>query len=180
MEYEDQQKLLEIARESIRSYLYKDKLPEIKESEISTALLNKLGAFVTLNLEGRLRGCIGRFMPTEPLYETVLAMAREAAFNDARFLPLTKEEFEETSIEISVLSPLRKIEDINEIILGKHGVYLRKGIQSGTFLPQVANNRNWTVTDFLGHISRDKAGLGWTGWKDAEIYVYEAFVFGEE
>ncbi len=178
--HEDQRKLLEIARESIRSFLYKDKQPVIKESNLSPALLKKLGAFVTLNIDGQLRGCIGRFMPSESLYETVMLMSLEAAFNDARFSPLSQEEFEKVSIEISVLSPMRKIDDINEIILGQHGVYIKKGIRSGTFLPQVAHNRDWTVTDFLGHISRDKAGLGWTGWKDAEIYVYEAFVFGED
>jgi AmmeMemoRadiSam system protein A len=107
-------------------------------------------------------------------------MAREAAFMDPRFSPLSRDEFEKINIEISVLSPLRKISSIEEITLGKHGVYIKKGTRSGTFLPQVADSRDWTLSDFLGHISRDKAGLGWTGWKDAEIYVYEAFVFGEE
>ncbi|HKL66482.1 MAG TPA: AMMECR1 domain-containing protein, partial [Bacteroidales bacterium] len=86
----------------------------------------------------------------------------------------------DVKIEISVLSPLRKIDNINNIVLGKHGVYIKKGYRSGTFLPQVANNRNWDIQDFLGHISRDKAGLGWTGWKDADIYIYEAFIFEEE
>ena len=180
MSYEDQRKLLEIARESITSYLKNKKTPSINESELSPALKEALGAFVTLTINGELRGCIGRFMPDEPLYETVRLMSLEAAFNDARFRPLSKEELEKIEIEISVLSPLRRIDDVNKIILGKHGVYIKKGIRSGTFLPQVANNRNWTITDFLGHISRDKAGLGWTGWQDAEIYVYEAFVFKEE
>ncbi len=178
--HENQNKLLEIARESVRSYLLENKTPVIDESKLSPALKEELGAFVTLTIDGELRGCIGRFMPSEPLYETVRLMALEAAFNDARFNPLSKDELEKIKIEISVLSPLRKIDDINKIVLGQHGVYIKQGIRSGTFLPQVANNRDWTITDFLGHISRDKAGLGWTGWKDAEIYVYEAFVFEEE
>jgi len=178
--HEDQGKLLDIAREAISSYLVRDNQPSINESNLSPALKETLGAFVTLTIDGELRGCIGRFMPSEPLYETVRLMALEAAFNDARFNPLSKDELEKTKIEISVLSPLRKIDDINKIMLGKHGVYIKKGIRSGTFLPQVAHNRDWTITDFLGHISRDKAGLGWTGWQDAEIYVYEAFVFEEE
>lgn len=178
--HEGQHKLFEIARESIRSFLDKDKLPVIDESKISPELKQELGAFVTLNINGELRGCIGRFMPSDPLYETMRLMALESAFNDSRFNPLSREEFEKISIEISVLSPLKKIDDINEIILGHHGVYIKKGVRSGTFLPQVAHKRNWTITDFLGHISRDKAGLGWTGWKDAEIYIYEAFVFEEE
>lgn len=178
--YEDQRMLLGIAREAIRSYMERDTPPSVNESQLSPALKATLGAFVTLNIDGKLRGCIGRFMPSEPLYETVRLMALEAAFNDLRFSPISKEEFDKIKIEISVLSPLRRIDDINKIILGQHGVYIKKGIRSGTFLPQVAHNRNWTITDFLGHISRDKAGLGWTGWQDAEIYVYEAFVFEEE
>jgi len=177
---EDQNRLLDIARQSIRSFLLKEKQPEIDESKLSPSLLKHLGAFVTLNMDGQLRGCIGRFMPSEPLYETVHAMALEAAFNDARFKPLGRDELEKVTIEISVLSPLRRIDSTDKIVLGKHGVYINKDSRSGTFLPQVANNRDWTVSDFLGHLSRDKAGLGWTGWKDAEIYVYEAFVFGEE
>jgi hypothetical protein len=75
---------------------------------------------------------------------------------------------------------MRKIESINEIVLGKHGIYIRKGNQSGTFLPQVATEQKWTKEEFLGYCSRDKAGLGWDGWKDAEIFVYEAIVFGEK
>ncbi|MDT8400893.1 MAG: AmmeMemoRadiSam system protein B [Bacteroidales bacterium] len=177
---EEEVSLLEIARQSIRSFLLKEKQTEIDKSKLSPSLLKPLGAFVTLNIKGQLRGCIGRFMPSEPLYETVRAMALEAAFGDTRFEPLNLDELEKVTIEISVLSPLRQIDNTEEIILGKHGVYIKKGSRSGTFLPQVANNRDWTVSDFLGHISRDKAGLGWTGWKDAEIYIYEAFVFGEE
>ncbi|MFO7852987.1 MAG: AmmeMemoRadiSam system protein B [Bacteroidota bacterium] len=176
----DKQKLIEIARGSIRSYLENEPPPVIDETELSPVLKEKLGAFVSLHLEGNLRGCIGRFMPSEPLYETVRTMALEAAFHDTRFKPLSGEEFENITIEISVLSPLRKIDNINEIILGKHGVYIRKGICSGTFLPQVVEKKKWTITDFMGYLSRDKAGLGWTGWRDADIYVYEALVFEEE
>lgn len=144
------------------------------------ALLSQSGAFVSLYKHGELRGCVGSFMPSGPLYQTIQSMTKAAAFDDSRFSPLAKEELDDISIEISVLSPLKKIDDINEIELGKHGVYIKKSYRSGTLLPQVAIGRNWTVTDFLGHIARDKAGLGWTGWKDADIYLYEAFVFGEE
>ncbi|MEE4214435.1 MAG: AmmeMemoRadiSam system protein B [Bacteroidales bacterium] len=178
--HQDQISLIEIARQSIWSHLHKEKSTDYGKKELSPALLSELGAFVTLNIDGQLRGCIGCFMPSAPLYKTVGSMAREAAFMDPRFSPLSRDEFEKINIEISVLSPLRKISNIEEITLGKHGVYIKKGTRSGTFLPQVADSRDWTLNDFLGHISRDKAGLGWTGWKDAEIYVYEAFVFGEE
>jgi len=178
--HEDQLGLIELARQSIRSQLYKEKFPVPSNNDLSPSMLSELGAFVTITIDGQLRGCIGRFMPSAPLYETVSRMAREAAFFDPRFKALSREEFDKIHIEISVLSPLRKISSIDEIKLGKHGVYIQKGSRSGTFLPQVADNRDWTLSDFLGHISRDKAGLGWTGWKDADIYVYEAFVFGEE
>ena len=82
-------------------------------------------------------------------------------------------------IEISVLSPLRKIQSIDEFQLGQHGIYIIKGEHRGTFLPQVAEETGWTKEEFLGHCARDKAGLAWNGWKDAELYVYEAIVFGE-
>ena len=73
-----------------------------------------------------------------------------------------------------------KIEDINEIELGKHGIYIKKGHRTGTFLPQVATETGWNLEQFLGHCSQDKAGLGWDGWKEAEIYIYEALVFSEK
>jgi AMMECR1 domain-containing protein len=75
---------------------------------------------------------------------------------------------------------MKKINSIDEIVMGKHGIYIKKGHLSGTFLPQVATETGWSKEDFLGHCSRDKAGLGWNGWKDAEIYIYEAVVFSEE
>ncbi|MCD4770721.1 MAG: AmmeMemoRadiSam system protein B [Bacteroidales bacterium] len=176
----EKNELLKIARESIRSLLYDDKKVKIEERELTETLMSNLGAFVTLTINGKLRGCIGRFMPDEPLYKIVGQMAQSAAFSDSRFRPLTKKEFETVKIEISVLSPLKKIDNINKIILNRHGVYIRKDFRSGTFLPQVANGKNWTVEEFLGYIARDKAGIGWLGWKDAEIFIYEAFVFGEE
>ena len=84
------------------------------------------------------------------------------------------------SIEISVLTPLQKISSIDEFELGRHGIYISRDGRSGTFLPQVASGKSWSKEDFLGYCSRDKAGLGWEGWKDADLYVYEAIVFGEE
>jgi AmmeMemoRadiSam system protein A len=131
---------------------------------------------VTLKINGVLRGCIGRFISSDPLYEVVNASAISSAFDDPRFSPLTKEEYRKTDIEITVLGPLKKINNINEIVLGKHGIYIRKDQRSGTMLPQVATEYGWTVEEFLGYTSRDKAGLGWDGWKDAEIFIYEGVV----
>jgi len=90
-----------------------------------------------------------------------------------------KDEFDDIEIEISVLTPMKKINSIDEIVLGKHGIYIRKGMSSGTFLPQVAAETGWTKEEFLGHCAKDKTGIGWNGWKDADIFIYEAIVFHE-
>lgn len=176
---EESDKLFEIARSSIRSILYENKRYKIDSDNLPPNLKKPFGAFVTLKINGVLRGCIGRFISTESLYEVVSAAACSSAFDDARFTPLTKEEFKNTEIEISVLGPLVKINNINEIVLGKHGIYIKKDSRSGTMLPQVATEYNWTVEEFLGYTARDKAGIGWSGWKDAELFIYEAAVLKE-
>jgi AmmeMemoRadiSam system protein A len=140
-------------------------------------LKTNCGAFVTLNKNHRLRGCIGRFDATEPLYQVVQQMAVASATQDSRFTPVTKDEMQEIEVEISVLTPMTPIQSIDEIVLGKHGICIKKGNRTGTFLPQVATETGWTLEEFLGHCSRDKAGLGWDGWKEAEIFIYEALVF---
>ena len=139
------------------------------------------GVFVTLHTkDGSLRGCIGNFVSAKPLYKTVQEMAISSAFRDPRFPPVRLNELENLTVEISVLSPMKKIDDASEIELGKHGIYIKKGFRSGTFLPQVATDTGWSLEEFLGHCSRDKAGLGWEGWKTADLYIYTADVFGEE
>lgn len=140
-------------------------------------LSKKCGAFVSLHKHGRLRGCIGHFGEDYPLHEIVAEMARAAAFEDPRFMPVTQDELDDIDIEISVLTPMRRIQSLDEFELHRHGIYIKKGCRSGTFLPQVADEVNWTKEEFVGHCSQDKAGLGWDGWRDAELYVYEAIVF---
>jgi len=171
--------LFSIARNSIHNMLFENKRLTIEPSGISPDLKKCMGAFVTLNIDGNLRGCIGRFTSTDPLYEVVNQMAVAAAFEDTRFPPLSKDEFNKLKIEISVLGPLKKISDTSEIVLGKHGIYIEKDSRSGTMLPQVATGNHWTLGQFLGYTSRDKAGLGWDGWKNADIYIYEAVEFVE-
>ena len=112
-----------------------------------------------------------------PLHEIVAEMARAAALEDPRFMPVTKDELDDIDVEISVLTPMRRIKSLDEFQLHKHGIYIKKGYRSGTFLPQVADEVNWTKEEFVGHCAQDKAGIGWDGWKDAELYVYEAIVF---
>ena len=169
----DKKLLKEIAYESIRDSL--DGKP-IRNAPHAT-LNVKCGAFVSLHKHGRLRGCIGHFGEDYPLYEIVAEMARAAAFEDPRFTPVRREELDDIDIEISVLTPMRRIRSLDEFVLHRHGIYIRKGYRSGTFLPQVADEVNWTKEEFVAHCSQDKAGLGWDGWRDAELYVYEAIVF---
>ena len=107
-------------------------------------------------------------------------MTIAAATRDHRFALVEKPELKYIEIEISVLSPLRKISSIDEFELGKHGIYMKKDGHSGTFLPQVADDSGWTTEEFLGHCARDKAGIGWDGWKEAELFVYEAIIFREK
>jgi hypothetical protein len=172
----EKKQLFAIAKNSIQSRLFDKKEFVIDEKSIHENLKKPLGAFVTLKINGSLRGCIGRFISSEPLYSVVKESAISSAFEDPRFSPLSKDEYKNTDIEITVLGPLRRINNINEIVLGKHGIYIKKGQRAGTMLPQVAIENNWTVEEFLGFTSRDKAGLGWDGWKDAEIYIYDGIV----
>jgi AmmeMemoRadiSam system protein B/AmmeMemoRadiSam system protein A len=175
----DKRELLSLARKTIETYLNKGETMKPRTDEYTEALKTPAGAFVTLHEEGKLRGCIGRFEPTIPLFEVVQEMAIASATRDSRFMPVTSQELSQIHIEISVLTPLKKIQSIDEIELGKHGIYIKKGFHSGTFLPQVASDTKWSLEEFLGHCARDKAGIGWDGWKDAELFVYEAIIFSE-
>ena len=174
----DKKKLKEIALNSIKDSLDgKSVSVRVSPMQDYPMLSKKCGAFVSLHKHGHLRGCIGHFGEDTPLYEIVAEMARAAAFEDPRFMPVSREELDDIDIEISVLTPMRRIQSLDEFELHRHGIYIRKGYRSGTFLPQVADEVNWTKEEFVGHCSQDKAGLGWNGWKDAELYVYEAIVF---
>ena len=137
------------------------------------------GVFVTLHLGGRLRGCIGRFTSDQSLAATIREMAVSAAFHDTRFPSLSRSEADRIEIEVSVLSPLKKISSIDEFKLGRDGIYMIKGSRHGTFLPQVAEETGWSTEEFLGYCARDKAGIGWDGWKDADLYTYQSEVVKE-
>ena len=192
--------LKEIALTSIKDSL--SGKPIVEHPSLTATLRQKCGAFVSLHKHGRLRGCIGHFGEDVPLHEIVAEMARAAAFEDPRFMPVTADELSDIDIEISVLTPMRRIQSLDEFELHRHGIYIRKavieqeqsqtrlisaereqarlkikGYRSGTFLPQVADEVNWTKEEFVSHCAQDKAGIGWDGWKDAELYVYEAIVF---
>ena len=174
---EEKQMLKEIALTSIKDSLDGKSIAD--QSSLTATLKQKCGAFVSLHKQGRLRGCIGHFGEDVPLHEIVAEMARAAAFEDPRFMPVTADELADIDIEISVLTPMRRIQSLDEFELHRHGIYIRKGYRSGTYLPQVADEVNWTKEEFVSHCAQDKAGIGWDGWKDAEteLYVYEAIVF---
>jgi AmmeMemoRadiSam system protein A len=135
---------------------------------------------VTLNKNNQLRGCIGFTSPLQPLYLTVRDAATSAALKDYRFQPVQEAELKQLSYEISVLSPFRKVFNIKQIEIGKHGLLIKKGSGEGLLLPQVAAKYNWDRTTFLQQTCL-KAGLPENAWKDEEsdIFIFSAFVFGE-
>ncbi|MCM8799881.1 MAG: AmmeMemoRadiSam system protein B [Candidatus Omnitrophica bacterium] len=177
---EQRKKLLEIARKTIEFYLKTGKKLELEETD--PLLLEKRGAFVTLHKFGQLRGCIGNLIGEKPLYLTVQDMAIESAMNDPRFPPLKLEELNDVEIEISVLSPLERVNNAEQIQLGKHGVLVRRGFRSGVFLPQVAQETGWSKEEFLSYLCSHKAGLHPLAWKekDTELYIFTAEVFSEK
>lgn len=145
----------------------------------------KAGCFVTLKNRGKLRGCIGCFQSDQPLWKTVADIAGQSAIFDPRFITdrITPKEVPQLDVEISVLSPLHLISrPLEQIKLGRDGIVIRDKGRSGTFLPQVAVETGWSLEEFLGHCSRDKAGLGWDGWKSpsARIYTYTCTIVKEE
>jgi AmmeMemoRadiSam system protein B/AmmeMemoRadiSam system protein A len=176
---QDKQKLLNLSRNTLEEYIRSGKIPVIKDDELTHNMKTCCGAFVSLHINGKLRGCIGNFSQDIPLYKVVQEMTISSATRDYRFTPVEVSDLNKIDIEISVLTPMKRIESIDEIKLGKHGIYIRKGQNTGTFLPQVATQTGWDLEDFLGHCARDKAGIGWDGWKDAELYTYEAIIFSE-
>ncbi|MCR5465134.1 MAG: AmmeMemoRadiSam system protein B [Bacteroidales bacterium] len=174
---EEKEKMIATARASIYSYL--GLKYDGDDSPVGVLKEKGYGVFVTLNLNGNLRGCIGRFTSPSSLHSTIREMARSAAFDDPRFPALSKKEAQEIEIEVSVLSPLKRIQSIDEFKLGRDGIYMIKGYNHGTFLPQVAKETGWNTEEFLGHCARDKAGIGYYGWKDAELYTYQTEVVKE-
>jgi len=129
----------------------------------------------------QLRGCIGNIIGTKPLYLGVRDMAIAAATQDFRFKAVTKDELEDVHIEISVLSPLKRITNTDEIILGKHGVLVRDSYRSGVYLPQVATETGWSKNEFMDSLCGQKAGMESSAWKNQEcdIYIFSAEVFEE-
>jgi AmmeMemoRadiSam system protein A len=172
--------LLSAARESIKSLFEKADIPSV-DYKVHPNLKLKAGAFVTLKIKSDLRGCIGYITSDQPLFETICEVAKHAAIQDPRFPPLTKKEFNAIDIEISVLSPMKKISDYSEIKIGEHGLLVEEGHNRGLLLPQVATENNFTVDQFLTSICM-KAGLSSDLWqrKKLNLKVFTALIFHEE
>lgn len=177
--HEEKRELLGIAREAITEALHnRPYSPALKRSQ---RLLAPGGVFVTIRTGHDLRGCIGYIESHRPLVDTVAEVARKAAFDDPRFPPLLHSELEHISLEISILSPLRRIKDVEEIRVGTHGLLLELGLQRGLLLPQVAPEFGWDRQEFLEAVSR-KAGLPRDAWEDpdAVIFVFTAEIIEEK
>ena len=172
--------LLEIAKLALYEATLHNKKLTINEDTISPKLRKNLGAFVTLNKGENLRGCIGRFEPNQPLYEVVIEMAIAASRYDNRFSPVSKEELQEIDLEISVLTPRVEIESLDEIVVGKHGIYVQKGALNGTYLPHVATQMNWNAKELVEDCAINKAGIKKDEIKDAKLFTYEAIVFDDK
>lgn len=174
---EEKSYLKELVHKSIRQNLFPGENVDLPEPP-TDKLRQPLGVFVTLKIGGRLRGCIGHLVGDKPLNETVAGMAKAAAFQDPRFPPLSREEFGKLETEISILSPLEPCPDPQKVEVGRHGLVVRKGRNSGLLLPQVPVEWGWDRETFLKHTAM-KAGLPAQAWKDpdAKILWFEAEVF---
>lgn len=179
LSHEERVELLKLARRTLEEYLTKGTIPEYRPK--SKRMEEPRAVFVTLKEHGRLRGCIGQIEAVEPLYLAVQHMAIEAATHDPRFPPVEPRELKDVEIEISILTPFERVRDVKEIVVGKHGLYIRKGFYSGLLLPQVPVEWGWDRDEFLRQVCY-KAGLPPDAWKDpdANLFKFEAEVFSEE
>lgn len=175
---EEKTVLLQIARSTVENFVRSGVYAVEPREEKSLNARN--GCFVTIKQKGQLRGCIGNFQSERPLFKEVAEMAVASASKDPRFYPMKQDDLGDFQVEISVLSKLEKIEDIQQIEIGRHGIYLEKGYYRGVLLPQVATEHGWDRENFLKQTCI-KAGLPPEAWRaeDAEIYIFSAQVFGE-
>jgi len=178
---QERAELLRLARQTVKDFLDGKKPAEPPADKLLEGLRRDGACFVTLQNKGDLRGCIGNMAAEGPLYEAVIHNATLAC-QDSRFVgdPVTAKEVGQLHIEISHLTPMERVKDVKEIIIGRHGLLISQGFNRGVLLPQVAYERGWTREEFLAQTCR-KAGLPPDAWKrpDAQIDRFEAEVFGE-
>jgi uncharacterized protein len=179
---ESKRQLLAIARQRVGAAVSGQTLPEIRDA--GPELQGKQGCFVTLKNGHRLRGCLGNFVSDQPLFKLVADMAVSSATEDPRFVhdPITQSEVPQLTIEISVLSPMKKIANPLDMKLGVDGIYVRRGWAAGCFLPQVATETGWSKEEFLSYCCAEKAGLSADAWKKpgTDVFTFTAEVFSED
>jgi len=168
---DEKQKLLAMAKETIVSYVTNRKVPVFETND--PRLTANGAAFVTINRNGRLRGCIGNIQPIMSLYQSVVQNAVSASSRDSRFSPMSKEELKDMEVEVTILSPLELLKDKKDIRIGTHGLFLVNDRASGILLPQVATEYHWDLDTFLEQVSM-KAGLPKDAWKSSRIYTFTA------
>ncbi len=171
--------LLRLARDTITTYLQERTV--LPYHTTNPHFLRQGGAFVTLKKHGDLRGCIGYIVSDKPIYETIQEVAISAAVQDPRFPAVRLQEMEELTVEISLLSPMHLVTDTDRIVVGQHGLLIRRGYHQGLLLPQVAPEQGWDREEFLEGVCY-KAGLSPNAWRDpaTELYSFTAEVFGED
>ena len=175
---EERALLLRLVHQTIDAALRGQPAPAGPPPALSPHLSEMRGAFVTLHLAGQLRGCVGFVQPTRGLYHTILEAALNAAFHDPRFLPVSEEEAPALEVEISVLSPLQPLAP-EQVVVGRHGLVVARGLYRGLLLPQVAVENEWDAPTFLEQTCL-KAGLPADAWKrGATLQAFTAEVFGE-
>ena len=181
---EEQTTLLRLSRLSLEKWIREKKYPSDKEIEsfdLTPNFEKKTGVFVSLHKLGELRGCIGYVSGTATILRSVIENTVNASSKDPRFPPVTEDELEMVDIEISVMTPLTEVEDIESIEVGKDGLVIEKGFHRGLLLPQVATEWGWDKYEFLEQACR-KAGLTMDAYekKDTKILRFQAQVFSEK
>lgn len=176
---ESQKKLLELSRQTLENFLRGERNPELVDDPYLQT--SEYGVFVSLHhKEGELRGCIGTCFPTRPLSETVIEMTEAAASRDRRMAPVNLAELLDLRIDLSILSPLRRVDDPLALEVGKHGLHVANAEHRGVLLPQVATQYEWDIQTFLEHTCI-KAGLpkeAWR-WSDTEVSSFTALIIEE-
>jgi AmmeMemoRadiSam system protein A len=178
---EERSELLGIARRTVTAFVKGEPTPKLDADKLSAKLRADGACFVTLQNHGELRGCIGNMLADGPLYQSVVRNALNAC-QDPRFTdnPVTAKELGDLHIEISYLTPMKRLASTDDIVIGRHGLLIGLGGRRGVLLPQVAYERGWTREEFLREVCH-KAGLPPDAWKrpEAELHSFEAEVFGE-
>ncbi len=176
---EDRDKLVALAREAVEANVLGQLPPQ--PCDTTGILTEQRGCFVTLTNHGQLRGCIGTFVPQEPLGKLIVSMGTSAA-NDPRFTadPITPPELGQIHVEVSILSPLVETDNPEQLEIGKHGIYIVHSGRAGCFLPEVATDYNWGPEEFLSTCCAHKAGMSADAWRDpqATVYLFTSEKFG--